>query len=135
MSPIHSDLDTEANSGLSRIVTLDVTVLNSLADPEIEDGSDLVVELIDLYLEESTRLLQGIKVGIETRDGMMVKRAAHSLRGSSGNLGILKTAQICWLLEQREPGDAVVTGLVQQLDQELVEVSQILQHERQRRTS
>jgi HPt (histidine-containing phosphotransfer) domain-containing protein len=76
-----------------------------LVDPEIveqllELGTDLFAELIDLYEQQLPRLLESIDAGD--------RRAAHALRGSSANMGLLAVAALAAQVEQ---GMGVTTAL------------------------
>ena len=63
-----------------------------------------------------------------------MKREAHSLRGSSGNLGALQMALICDEIEGLESGDPFpIEALLGCLEQELERVLHIFLAERQRR--
>lgn len=79
---------------------VDVEVLRSLADAQCDEASDLVIELIDLYLHDSERRLATLVEALAICDGLTVARAAHSLKGSSATLGADRLAKICEELEQ-----------------------------------
>jgi HPt (histidine-containing phosphotransfer) domain-containing protein len=50
-------------------------------------GPGFLVELIDIFLREATGYLGTLRQSIEARDDRVLDRAAHTLKGSSGNLG------------------------------------------------
>ena len=50
------------------------------------DDSELMVEIIDLYLEESARQRQEMKAALEAGDIKEVSRVAHTIKGSLGSL-------------------------------------------------
>ncbi|HEV8370451.1 MAG TPA: Hpt domain-containing protein [Pyrinomonadaceae bacterium] len=138
MSIIQVDMDPKEEPGLydkpsAVMPSVDLSVLSSFEDPDTTDASGLVVELIDLYQKEATRLLETMRQGIETKDWSVVKRAAHSLRGSSGNLGVLRMACVCDRMEHSELSHTLATQLLQDLEEEFVHVGHILVAERQRR--
>lgn len=128
---ISSDMDLQSPSTES----IDLSVLESLDDPEMGEP-ELIIELIDLYRDESARLVELIRTGLQDNDWNAVKRAAHSLRGSSSNLGILRVASISDELEHQEFADLDAAGPhFQSLEEELARVSAILEQERNRRMS
>jgi len=138
MSITQVDMDPKEDPGIydkpaAVMPSVDLSVLTSFEDPDTTDAPDLVVELIDLYLTGTSHLLETITQGLATRDFAVVKRAAHSLRGSSGNLGVLRIAHLCDCLEHGEFAAGVPTQLLQDLKQEFVHVEQILFAERTRR--
>jgi HPt (histidine-containing phosphotransfer) domain-containing protein len=114
---------------------VDLAILASYEDAQIEGEPDFVVELIDLYLDEVPRLFDSLHTAIENNDRATAKRAAHSLRGSSGNLGVLQIAAIAGELEHLEnPCGTSATTLLQSLETEFRRVKEILSAERQRRS-
>src|SRR5687767_4508129 len=66
---------------------VDMAALTDLEDAQVEGDPDLVVELIDLYLEDSSDKLAAIREAIAKTDEASLRRATHSLRGSSASLG------------------------------------------------
>jgi len=115
---------------------VDLAVLASYEEAQIEGEPDFVVELIDLYLNEVPRLLDALRSAIENKDRALAKRTAHSLRGSSGNLGVLQIAALAGELEHLEnPCSTNARELLQQLESEFRPVDEILSAERRRRTS
>ena len=83
---------------LTHTETVDLAVLATYDDAQIEGEPDFVVELIDIYLNEVPRLFDTIRNAMTTNDRAIAKRAAHSLRGSSANLGVLQMAAIAYEL-------------------------------------
>ena len=118
------------------VQTVDLAILASFDEAQQVGEPDFVVELIDLYLEEAPRLFTTIRDGLANNDWLSAKRAAHSLRGSSSNLGILQMSMIAGALEHLTVNqDASAAELLQGLEDEFTRVEEILLAERQRRTS
>ena len=114
---------------------VDLAVLRSYEAIQLDGEPDLIVELIDLYLEDARRRLAVMKLSLAKRNWLSVKREAHSLRGSSGNLGALQMALICDEIERLESRDPfAIEALLGCLEQELEQVGHIFLAERQRRT-
>jgi HPt (histidine-containing phosphotransfer) domain-containing protein len=115
---------------------VDLAVLATYDEAQIEGEPDFVVELIDLYLDEVPRLFDSIRAAIINNDRTTAGRAAHSLRGSSGNLGVLQLAAIADELEHFESNRYTSAAeLFQSLQNEFERVKEILNAERQRRSS
>jgi HPt (histidine-containing phosphotransfer) domain-containing protein len=115
--------------------SVDLSVLNSFDDPDMGGDAGLIIELIDLYQAEATNLVDHIRTGLQNDDWPAVKRAAHSLRGSSSNLGILQMALIADDLEHLPLNDTTAAGsLLFSMEQELIRVYVILDEERNRRS-
>ena len=116
--------------------TVDLAVLATYDDAQIEGEPDFVVELIDIYLNEVPRLCDTIRNAIATNDRPIAKRAAHSLRGSSANLGVLQMAAIAGELEHLENNSTpAAVELLRSLEDEFERVKEILNAERQRRSA
>jgi HPt (histidine-containing phosphotransfer) domain-containing protein len=115
---------------------IDISVLTSFAESQGDEESDLVVELIDLYLTDSSRRLADMRQGLATSDESLLARAAHALRGSSGTLGAWQLAESCEELERLafDLAFAEVALVLERLDRELTSVQQVFLTTRQLRT-
>lgn len=120
----------------TEIQTVDLAVLATYDDAQMEGEPDFVVELIDIYLEEVPRLFDILRNSIANRDRNTARRAAHSLRGSSANLGVLQLAAIAGELEHLEDNHSTAAlELLASLANEFERAKEILNEERQRRSS
>jgi HPt (histidine-containing phosphotransfer) domain-containing protein len=120
----------------SQLVAVDFSVLASLDDDPIDGEADLVTELIDLYLGEVPHLINSIRKGLQNNDWKSARRAAHTLRGSSGNIGVLQLSNLADQLERLDATDTETAGvLLENLEREFVRVTELLLEERQRRTA
>jgi len=108
-------------------------VLRSFDDPDSPAEESLLIELIDLYLTETSRLLQTIREAINESNWDYVKLKSHSLRGSSANLGLSHIAAISDRLEHFEESGPSRLELLAELEQEFFRVDQVLTEERERR--
>ena len=111
---------------------VDMAALAALEDAQIDGEQDLIVELIDLYLEDTSVKLSAIREAIAVIDEESLKRATHSLRGSSASLGAHRTAALCWELEHLGFSGSLesVESLRAELEQECELVRQVLADER-----
>ena len=114
---------------------VDLAMLASYEKIQLDGEPDLIVELIDLYLEDAPRRVAVMQESLAKRDWLSLKREAHNLRGSSGNLGALQMARICDEIEGIESGNlfASIAALLNCLRLELERVVHIFLAERQRR--
>lgn len=115
---------------------VDMAVLAGYEEIQLDDEPDLVVELIDLYRADAPRRL-GVMQGLLAQGNwQLMKREAHSLRGSSGNLGAIQVAQICSELEGMEFDDprANVAVLLDRLEKSLNPAFEAFLAERRRRS-
>lgn len=82
-------------SDFSSQPVLDRDILDELADiMEDEFG-----ELVEAFLEDSPRLMTEIESGLTENDAHRVAEAAHSLKSSSANLGVMRLSAIAKEIE------------------------------------
>ena len=114
---------------------VDMEMLNAFEELQLDDGSDLVVELIDLYLFDAAERVSHIRDASIATEWVLLKRAAHNLKGSSSNLGLRKVAEICQKLEwmDRQDSPEAVADQVRLLEYESARANASLAEVRQRR--
>jgi HPt (histidine-containing phosphotransfer) domain-containing protein len=109
---------------MSQVINMEVVEeLLSLS----EGDAELLVDLIQMYLQDGPHKLKEITEGLETGDYDRVERAAHSLKGSAGNLGAILVQQDCETLQQ--------ASREQSLEQVQTGVSQLQDHYQQAETA
>jgi HPt (histidine-containing phosphotransfer) domain-containing protein len=59
------------------------------------DSPEVMVDLIDTYLEESLGLVTAIPEGARTGDLTSALRPAHSLKSSSASIGAMRLSKYC----------------------------------------
>ena len=115
---------------------LDRDALNAFEELQSDDGSDLIIELIDLYLQDAPQQILAIGKASASAGWAELKHAAHNLKGSSSTLGVRHVAEICEKLEVGscgpDPSDGV-EALIQLLEYKFAKARQALAAERQRR--
>jgi CheY-like chemotaxis protein len=90
--------------------------LRELGEP---GGPDLAAEFIDLYLTDGEALLGKVGASCAAGDGKLLKRQAHTLKGSSRNMGADSVAEVAGEIEAKaETGTREeLTPLVRRLEQ------------------
>lgn len=78
---------------------LDPTILGELLDLGGEEDREFVVELVDLFLRDAPAKVEAIVEGAMAGDLERVERAAHSLKGSAGNLGAIALQRLAETLQ------------------------------------
>jgi two-component system, sensor histidine kinase and response regulator len=111
--------------------TLDPICIASLKELREPGQPDPLVELITLFNREAEACTDRMEKGLATRDTALTSRAAHSLKGSSSNLGALRLASLCASLEQKASnGDwGQIGDRIHELEAELGRVRELLQVE------
>jgi HPt (histidine-containing phosphotransfer) domain-containing protein len=85
-----------------------------------DEGSNLMVGLIDRYLLDAAQSVSQIREASIVTNWLMLKRAAHKLQERSRNLGVRKVAEICQKLEWLDRYDSpqTVAAVVRLLEHE-----------------
>ncbi|MCY2955836.1 MAG: Hpt domain-containing protein [Planctomycetota bacterium] len=78
---------------------LDMAVVDELLSLTDEGDPELLLDLIKLYLDDGPLKIHSLFRGIAAVDFDEVERAAHSLKGSSGNLGARLLQETCEQLQ------------------------------------
>ncbi len=78
---------------------LDRNVLEELLSFASDGDPDLLLDLIQMFLEDSPSKVAAVREGLEAGDFEKAERAAHSLKASSGNLGARMVQDICEQLQ------------------------------------
>ncbi|ROM53503.1 histidine kinase [Pseudomonas poae] len=105
-------------------------------DPEVLSGLQDVMEdeypkLLETFLDDSQKRVEALRKARD--DAKALGRIAHSFKGSSGNLGAVRLAQLCQRLEIESVGAAADLGaLVDQIDSEFALIRPLYESERQR---
>jgi two-component system sensor histidine kinase/response regulator len=68
-------------------------------------GSEMLSELIAMFFDDARSGIDAMREAVERGDAQTVERAAHTLKGSSGNMGANRMAELCEELQ-----DAGVSG-------------------------
>lgn len=99
------EVDKAANPAAAPTVTagpdmlLDQRILDDLRSLNQPDQPDFLKQLIALYLEDSKSLVEKIREAIKSDDMERVRKAIHSMKGISSNLGAARFSQLCWQVE------------------------------------
>ena len=80
---------------------IDKSVLNSLTDLEHDGEPDLILRLIDVYLEDSRLRLTAIRKAFVDSNATALEHAAHTLKGSSSNVGAVRVIAVSQELETK----------------------------------
>jgi CheY-like chemotaxis protein/HPt (histidine-containing phosphotransfer) domain-containing protein len=78
---------------------LDHDILDGLRELQEEGEADILQELVGLFLRDVPARLESIQVAIEDDEPLLVKKIAHTLKGSCGNLGAQRMAGVARELE------------------------------------
>jgi HPt (histidine-containing phosphotransfer) domain-containing protein len=107
---------------------LDPEVLASLRDL---GDVELLTELAEMFFGDVSSRLGELREAVEAGDAAGVERVAHTLKGSSGNIGATRMSAICAELQDvGVSGDlARAPGLLERLEEEFGRVRPALEAE------
>jgi CheY-like chemotaxis protein len=110
---------------------LDAETLRSIRELERNGASGMLTRVVGMYRESAPQLLTDIRQGVEDGDAERTRRAAHTLKSSSANLGATALASLSKRLEDqaRSADLAGVNALVGQIESKLVQTLDALASE------
>jgi CheY-like chemotaxis protein/HPt (histidine-containing phosphotransfer) domain-containing protein len=85
---------------VSQKVVLDQTMVAGIRELQNEGEPDFFSELVDIFLHDSQLTIEKLEAALKAGEAEPAKRAAHSLKGSAGNLGGHQLYEMCGQLEQ-----------------------------------
>lgn len=111
--------------------TLDPSSLNMLRTIRRPGQPSTLVKVIRLYFESAPELAAKIEAATVECDGAALRRAAHSLKSASSNLGALRLAEYCKQLENfgEQQRCAEAAPLIEPLKIEFALVCDVLRNE------
>ncbi len=135
MSDFKNEINGTENANRVSIDDVDLSVLLGFAEAQCEDEPDLIVELIDLYLADFPQQLSVMKDSVLRADEICLKRAAHTLKGSSANLGVNAITALCEEIEQTDLSESFqqINVFINRLEQTFARVRPLFLAERQGR--
>jgi HPt (histidine-containing phosphotransfer) domain-containing protein len=74
---------------------LDMSVVEELLSFSDDGDPELLMDLIQMFLDDGPCKVAAVTEGVATGDFDKAERAAHSLKGSSGNLGAKLLQNAC----------------------------------------
>ena len=115
---------------------LDDTILENLKNLGGEDDPEFFITVIDQFLSDLPRHLEGIKQAVERQNSVALEKTAHACKGSSRSIGATLLAEISYALELmgRERTMTDATAKFEQWLQEQDRTIHALQQEREKLT-
>ena len=110
---------------------ISLNVLEALKKFQQADEPDFVTELIDLFLDDTAVQLESLKGAVSTNDVTEVRRLAHLVKGSSGNIGAVGLAELCQEMENLEGAMGTRQTLLARLELEFLQVTEAFKAQRQ----
>jgi two-component system sensor histidine kinase/response regulator len=107
---------------------IDWETLNALREYQAEGEPDLVQELIGMFRAEAPALLADIRTAIAAGEADKLRHSAHTLKGSSNNLGVRQVAALSAEIEKKGRSGTVegADALLDELEREFTRALQAL---------
>ncbi|MEJ7860261.1 MAG: PAS domain S-box protein [Pyrinomonadaceae bacterium] len=120
-----SDVKTDATPETSnppgakkKRVIIDLSVLASFREIQQPGTPDLVNKLIDLFIDDTTRRILILKEAAANKDSNVIKKQAHSLKGSSSFIGAVQIVALSTELSETSLDIAQMEALIAELEAE-----------------
>ena len=131
------DGQTFQNSGNSdaNLPAISASEFDALVEMVGADMPEVLLDLLDTYLEESTSLVDAIHTGLRQGDLSSMLRQAHSLKSSSASIGAMRLSKLCSDLETHLRGSLPgldVPKQVQLIEHEFARVHSALMIEKEK---
>jgi HPt (histidine-containing phosphotransfer) domain-containing protein len=94
------------------------TALENIRALQVEGEADFLTEMIDLYLTDAPLLVDRAQRSLREGDLQAARKAVHSLKGISGNLGARRLAELCQQVELQ--ADAENLEAMQELEPKIL---------------
>jgi HPt (histidine-containing phosphotransfer) domain-containing protein len=100
--------------------SIDPAAIAALNDLNPGDGGGFLREIVGIYVEDTPRRLQDLRSSLAAGDAPLFTRAAHTIKGSSANVGAVVLARLAERLEAkaRKEGLADVAELLAECEAE-----------------
>lgn len=110
---------------------IDTTVLEDLRSLQEEGEPDILAELIGLFLDDAPVQIIAIRTAIQENHFRNLEVAAHTLKGSCGNLGAIPLSSICLELELKGRSGSIenASDVLVRLEKEYLRAKQRLESE------
>ncbi|MFS8069493.1 MAG: response regulator, partial [Byssovorax sp.] len=99
-APVSSVSPSRRPTPIVRAPAVDIAALEKLRAMRQGD-SDLVLEVIDLFLQETPDRLTALRDGLARGDFPLIARVAHTIRGSAGHIGAKALTALCARVEDK----------------------------------
>jgi len=111
---------------------IDPEILAGFREMDIEGEESILGRLIDVFIENTPRVLEEARTALRSNMSPHLERAAHTLRGSCSNFGAERMRVVCEKLEKvAREGELERAGeLIAQVEKEFEFVRLALEHEK-----
>jgi signal transduction histidine kinase/DNA-binding response OmpR family regulator len=94
LEQLHEKLEHWIREDL-KSTALDHMILENIRALQKEGEPSLIDKIIVIYLQTTPNLLQELRQALDASDADRMRKAAHSLKSSSANVGAMKLSELC----------------------------------------
>jgi CheY-like chemotaxis protein len=105
---------------------LDCDILSKLYMKQKDDSSNIMINVIEAYIDQSTKLLNDLTEANILSDVEAVRRISHTLKSSSAHVGAITLSDLCKKIELRSKQGTIEDTLIQRVQQYYPEVEAAL---------
>ncbi len=121
-----SESTGDINAIKSDWTVLSYEVFNRFYLKQKKDGSNLVSNIVTIYLDQSPALLSDLTAAVKEHDLESVRIISHTLKSSSENVGASTLAESCRMVEKMCMEGEIETAFIQQIYQDYSAVEKAL---------
>tara|TARA_R110002094_G_scaffold149605_1_gene138197 strand:+ start:123 stop:482 length:360 start_codon:yes stop_codon:yes gene_type:complete len=91
---------------MSDLPVIDPEAISNLRELSPDDDS-FIIEIIDIFLEDTPKRIAELESSLASQDAEVFERAAHSIKGSSANLGAMPLRGIAEKIEHHARNEGI----------------------------
>jgi histidine phosphotransfer protein HptB len=93
---------------------IDPAAIRNLRDLNPGDNGEFLKEIVTIYLEDTPKRIEELKTSLAAGDSVLFTRAAHTIKGSSSNVGAVALRGVAERLESisKRQGLGAVASLI-----------------------
>jgi HPt (histidine-containing phosphotransfer) domain-containing protein len=114
---MNSQSSQSSGYGDSDLPAISETEFQALIEMVGSDMPEVVIDLLDTYLDESAGLVVAIREGSHSGDLNSMLRPSHSLKSSSASIGAMRLSKLCADLEAYLRGNLAELDIPRQVEQ------------------
>jgi two-component system sensor histidine kinase/response regulator len=84
---------------ISESSPIDLKLLDNIRSLQREGAPDILAKVIDHYLSQSPDTIRKLNEAVAANDGELIRAIVHRFKSGSANLGALRLAEICGVME------------------------------------
>jgi PAS domain S-box-containing protein len=110
-----------------KLQSMDFSILDGFREFQQPGAPDLVEKLVNLFITDTSEHLLMLRAALTENDSSTVKKEAHSIKGSAGNIGAGRLAGLCKELEKQVEDNISAEKVFSQMEKEFTIVRQALE--------